>query len=256
MNRGIREKAGRAAAAVLEAVFPSGIYCISCGSLIDGTRPYAICDMCMKKLHWIGEHTCEKCGKALPETYRGRLCYDCMTYDHAFSKGYSCLTYGLYERQLLMDLKYSGKGYLAEKFGDILYDRITCEDICPDVIIPVPISRKRTEKRGYNQAFLMAKRLSARWGIPVDEKVLYRQKDTPQLRSLSPAQRETVLSDAFSVKKGTEQRIAGKDILLVDDIYTTGMTADVCSRVLMKSGAEDVCVLTLASGGNRKPNMK
>ena len=57
--------------ALSEAVFPSNIYCACCGRLIDGTRPYALCDSCMKKMHWNNGRTCEKCGKALPETYRG-----------------------------------------------------------------------------------------------------------------------------------------------------------------------------------------
>ena len=59
--------------ALSEAVFPSNIYCACCGRIIDGTRPYALCDSCMKKMHWNNGRTCEKCGKALPETYRGGL---------------------------------------------------------------------------------------------------------------------------------------------------------------------------------------
>ena len=241
---------------ISEAVFPSNIYCIKCGSLIDRTRLYSLCDSCMKTLHWIGPHTCEKCGKALPDTYKGRLCYDCMMFGHYFSRGFSCLTYGLHERGLILDYKYNGRGYLGGKFGDILYDRIACEDISADVIIPVPVGRKRLAKRGYNQAALMAARLSERWGVPMDEDVLFRQKETPLLRSLSPAQRQDALYDAFSVRDAKKPELKGKCILLVDDIYTTGATVDACSRTLIENGAGDVFVLTLASGGNRKPNIE
>lgn len=253
--------------AVYEAVFPSNIYCICCGSLIDRSRPYALCDACVKKFHWINGRTCEKCGKALQDTYRGRLCYDCMTYEHHFERGFSCLTYGLYERAVLLDHKYNGRGYLAAKFGDILYDRISCEDIRPDVIIPVPISPGRMKARGYNQSALMAARLAERWGIPMDEHSLIRKKETGLLRSLGPADRRLALDGAFCISgeaaKGASggrqknaERLNGKTVMLVDDIYTTGATADACSKVLTDAGAGRVYLLTFASGGNRRPAEK
>lgn len=248
---------------IAEAIFPSNIYCICCGSLIDKSRPYALCDLCIKKFHWITGRTCEKCGKALPDTYRGRMCYDCMRIEHAFEKGFSCLTYGLYEREVLLDFKYNGKGYYGVKFGDILYDRMACETVEPDVIIPVPISTGRMKKRGYNQTALMAARLAKRRGIHMDENVLVRKRDTQLLRSLNPADRRLALADAFMIHaKGTasgnsegDARIKGKTVLLVDDIFTTGATVDTCSKVLLDAGAEKVYVLTLASGGNRRPDI-
>lgn len=255
MKKGIKGELEKIKNEVMEAVFPSNIYCICCGSLIDSTRPYSLCDKCVREIHWIGSRTCEKCGKALPETYRGDLCYDCMTYAHDFHKGYSCFTYGLHERELLFDFKYNNRRYLAGKFGDILYDRISCENIHPDVIIPVPVSRSRMKKRGYNQSALLAKRLSERWGVPADDGILIRKKDTPPLRGLSPAEREEKLADAFAVADGKTSKIAGKRVLLIDDIYTTGITADSCSRVLAAAGASEISLLTLASGGNRKPSL-
>lgn len=241
---------------ILEVIFPSNIYCIRCGSLIDSTRTYALCDDCIRKLHWITGRTCDKCGKALPDAYRGARCYDCMTLQHSFTKGYSCLTYGLYEREILMDLKYNGKGYLAMKLGDMMYDRMMCEDLTPDVIIPVPTGRQREKKRGYNQAELLAKRLGKRWSVDVDTVSLCRKKETKPLRSLTPAEREAALAGAFSVEKKYRNRIADKTVLLIDDIYTTGATADACSCALLQAGAKDVYFLSLASGGNRKPDAK
>ena len=87
MKKGIKGELEKIKNEVMEAVFPSNIYCICCGSLIDSTRPYSLCDKFVREIHWIGSRTCEKCGKALPETYRGDLCYDCMTYAHDFHKG-------------------------------------------------------------------------------------------------------------------------------------------------------------------------
>lgn len=257
---------GKMADALLEAVFPSNIYCICCGSLIDKSRPYALCDICMKKFHWITGRACEKCGKALPDTFRGKYCYDCMTYDHCFTKGFSCLTYGLHEREVLLDHKYNGRGYLGAKFGDILYDRISCEDIEVDVIIPVPISAGRMKVRGYNQSALMGRQLSKRWGVPIDETVLVRKKETTLLRSLNPADRRLALEGAFAIfakrtasakhtasrSAGKDARLEGKKVLLIDDVLTTGATLDACSKVLLEGGAAEVYVLTLTSGGNRR----
>lgn len=239
--------------AVSEAVFPSNIYCICCGSLIDGTRNYSLCDECMSRLHWINGRTCEKCGKALPDTYRGERCYDCMLYDHVFSRGYSCMTYGLHERGMILDFKYNGKSYLADKFADILHDRISCEDVKPDVIIAVPVSRRRLRERGYDQSELMAERLAERMGVPIRKGLLVRAVDTPLLRSHTPAERESILRGAFRVSDKGSAVLCGKHILLIDDIFTTGATADACSRVLLDAGAAEVTLLTLASGGNRKP---
>ncbi len=243
----------RAAGWLDEAVFPSNIYCISCGSLIDGTRSYSLCDECIQKIHWISGRTCDKCGKALQDDYRHEICYDCRDHQHAFIRGFSCMTYGLMEREIILDYKYNGKGYLAKKFGDILFDRISCENLSIDVIIPVPISRRRQRSRGYNQAALMAKRLSKLWGIPMAEDMLIRQKETPLLRSLNPAEREATLQDAFKVTEKGERALCMKNVLLIDDIYTTGITVDACSRALLQGGAKGTYVLTLASGGNRKP---
>lgn len=240
--------------AALEMIFPSNIYCISCGAMIDSTRPYSLCDKCVKKIHWITGRTCKKCGKALQDTYIGELCYDCLIYERHFVKGFSCMTYGLLEREIIMDYKYNGKGYIGRKLGDILYDRISCENIKPDVIIPVPLSYDRMRKRGYNQSALMAKRLSELWSVEYDEKVLVRARNTQLLRSLNPTERRLMLEDAFSISKSRREIIEGKQILIIDDIFTTGATVDASAKALVSGGAAEVFVLTLASGGNRKPS--
>lgn len=259
------------------AVFPSNIYCLVCGAMIDESRPYSLCDECVRKLHWINEgvqpdgsmqRVCAKCGKALLPTYQGEYCYDCMIHPHAFTKGYSCLTYGLHERELMMDLKYNGKSYIAAKMGDILFDRmagpIVSGELSVDIVVPVPVSTDRLRKRGYNQAELMARRFVKRWRDAesfakppaCSGKVLYRCRDTQMLRSLNPAERAMAMEGAFAVRASERQKINGKNVLLIDDIYTTGATADACSKALIQGGAVEVFLLTLSSGGNRKPGEK
>ena len=278
-----------------EAIFPSSIYCECCGSLIDRSRTYSLCDDCIKQFHWITGRTCGKCGKAMPDTSKGWFCYDCMQEEHFFRKGFSCLTYGLHERELMMGLKYAGRGYLARIFGDILYDRMETEirsglfspegeclpgDLRQDraavpieLVISVPVSQGRLRKRGYNQSEVMARRLVQRWQELVREEaaagsmrmdrlfpapvyrsdILYRTRETQMLRSLNPTERRMALQGAFAVRESAQPLLAGKNVLLIDDIYTTGATADACSKALLEGGAKDVYLLTLASGGNRKP---
>ena len=265
---------------ISEAVFPSNIYCVLCGSLIDRSRPYALCDRCVRQMHWITGNTCSVCGKALQDTYRGekdgrQICYDCMTRSHYFTRGWSCLSYGLHEREIMMDIKYNGKGYIARKMGDVLFDRMEplieaarLEGVRPfDVVIPVPVSRRRLVKRGYNQSELMARRFLKRWtaadaGLDecagntapsLETHVLVRAKETVMLRSLNPEERRLALREAFAVNPALRHRIEGRNVLLIDDIYTTGATADACSKTLLDAGASEVYLLSLASGGNRKP---
>ena len=290
---GIRDIIARISEEISEAVFPSNIYCIVCGSLIDGSRPYALCDKCVQEMHWITGGTCDWCGKALPDTYRGvaadgrRLCYDCMERAHSFTRGWSCLSYGLHEREIMMDIKYNSKGYIARKMGDVLFDRMEplieaafSDGLVPfDMVVPVPVSRKRLLKRGYNQSELMARQFLYRWkqflresarldgrasadaGINVvaalcpqlETHLLIRQKETVMLRSLNPEERRLALEDAFAVNAALRGFVAEKNVLLIDDIYTTGATADACSTVLLEAGAEAVYLLTLCSGGNHRP---
>ena len=88
---------------VLRFIYPESIYCICCGSIIDASRSYSLCDNCIEKIKWIGERTCEKCGKILQQDYSHEFCEDCRNAVHYFDKGYTCCQYGLYERALIMD---------------------------------------------------------------------------------------------------------------------------------------------------------
>lgn len=309
-----------------EAVFPSSLYCICCGAMIDDSRSYSFCDDCIRKFHWITGSTCEACGKALPERTVGcgvsevpadepsggdpprettstadrsaeagegarpRLCYDCMQERPLFTKGFSCVTYGLHEREIMMDLKYAGRGYIARKCGDMMFDRIegeiTSGAFSPehgqiDMIVPVPIGSDRGRERGYNQSAIMATQLAGRWrefarrwrettggseGLRAPvlyEDLLYRSRRTRKLRSLSPAERALELEGAFGVRSRYLERIktgfaadppgTGARILLTDDIQTTGATANACTKALLDAGASEVYFFSWASGGNRRP---
>ncbi len=232
----------------MQCLYPPSIYCIMCGSIIDETRKYCLCDSCITRFMWIKNKTCEKCGKLLEENYTKKLCPDCLKREHYFDKGFTCSQYGLYERSLIVDFKKLGKSYIGKVLGEILYDRIVIENLELDVIISVPIHRKKLKERGYNQAELMALSLAKKLGVEYDGDVLFRTKKTVPMKRLGPAERIDNLRGAFDINLSTIDKIRGKNILIVDDIYTTGATLDECSRILKENYAKKVYILTFAAG--------
>ncbi len=250
---------------------PSSIYCMSCGCLIDETRTYSLCDACIQRFSWVGDHTCQKCGKPLPQE-AGNRCYDCLTGTHVFRQGYTCASYGLYERMLVSNFKERGQAYIAKPLAQIFRDRMVAAGVfveaspkildveeekqvtAPyDLLIPVPADGAKEQERGYNQAALIARELGELVEVPVEEGVLLRHRSTQSMRHLGAEERRANVRQAFSVVSGAEKILKDKKILLLDDVYTTGSTADACAQTLLDSGARWVDVLTLAAGGNRPP---
>ncbi|MEE3361954.1 MAG: ComF family protein [Anaerovoracaceae bacterium] len=235
---------------ILEKIFfPGNIYCVCCGAVIDATRPYSLCDKCMERFRWADGRTCAKCGKPLGDAWKHDICADCREREHVFDKGFTCLQYGLYEKRLIAEYKYLRKKYIARVISEIMYDRMECEDISYDIVTAVPVHRSRLKTRGFDQAALCASMFAERAGTEYADS-LVRVKHTRAMKSLNAEERKINISGAFAAAAGAADRIKGKDVLLVDDIYTTGSTADVCAAVLKNEGARAVYVLTLASGGN------
>lgn len=234
----------------LDLIYPSNIYCISCGNIIDDSRPYALCDTCVRALMWANGRTCSRCGKILQENYGPDLCTDCMDGEHVFEKGFTCVEYGPAERDLIHRFKYKDKAYLGRKLAEIMYDRIQAEELDPELIVPVPMFIRKERKRGYNQAAVLAASLAKYTGIPYAGKLLIRTVETKAMSSLGALGRRKNLQEVFFVPHDKMNRLTGKTILLVDDVYTTGSTADACSSVLLEAGAARIFVFTFASGAN------
>ena len=235
---------------LLDLIYPSNIYCISCGNIIDDSRPYSLCDTCVRTMKWANRRTCSRCGKILQDGYAPELCTDCRDGQHVFEKGYTCVEYGAAERDLLHQFKYKDKAYLGRKLAEIMHDRILAEDLNPDMIMPVPMFVKKEKKRGYNQAAVLAMNLAGRMGKPYDGKILTRTTETETMSSLGAADRRRNIQEAFTVSTNKKSMITEKTILLIDDIYTTGSTADACSRTLLEAGVAGVYIFTFASGAN------
>ena len=237
---------------IADAVCPGGIYCISCGAVTDRSNYYGLCHSCLNTFHFATGRVCKKCGKMLEEGYVFDSCRDCRKYERKFEKGYCCMLYGLYEKEVIKAFKYGDKAYFGRFFGEIMYDRIEPvfeSEVRADVIVPVPIHRSKLAKRGYNQSEILAREISDRLGIPMC-KALERVEKTRAMSRISGRERRDNLESAFVVPSFMKQRLTGKRVLLVDDIFTSGSTADACSEVLKNAGASAIIVLALAAGGN------
>ena len=170
--------------------------------------------------------------------------------EHIFEKGYTCVEYTAAERELLHRFKYKDQAYLGRKLAEIMYDRMKAGEIEPDIVIPVPMHVKKQRKRGYNQAAVLAMGLAKFMEKPYSGKLLVRVAETGAMSALGALERKENIRQAFDVRFDKRSSLAGKKVLLVDDIYTTGSTADACAAALLEAGAGKVFVITFAAGAN------
>lgn len=231
-----------------ELVFPSNIYCICCGRPINDNLPYSLCGSCVRILQWANRETCGKCGKPLTEITGSGLCRDCSEWPREFEKGFTCAGYGRMEREIIHRFKYRDKAYYGEKLAELMYERISPEQLENVIIVPVPMYKDKENRRGYNQAAVLAKNLSKRMGARYAADILIRKADTTPMSGLNAEERRNNIKGVFETAKGKDSLISGKTILLVDDVFTTGSTTGECSRTLLAAGADKVYVLTFAAG--------
>ncbi len=210
--------------------------------------PYGhdICPSCVGRLPLITGDRCRKCGK--PVKKAGELCHDCAETEHVYDEGLGIFLYEDTMRASISWLKYRGRREYGQVLG-MLMGHCAAESLKrwqAEALVPVPVHRKRLMKRGYNQAEELAFGLSDFTGIPVLTGALRRSGETRAMKELAPEERRKNLAGAFSRGDGS---VFGKKVVLIDDIYTTGATIDVCAGLLRDQGAEAVCFLTLAIGG-------
>lgn len=240
----------------LDLLYPSDLYCICCHKIIDGSRPYHLCNDCMKSIKWIDGKLCEKCGKILSPNNPGSICFNCKQNEHSFNRGYTCSEYGMQNRSMVYSLKYDEHPEIAKVIAEIMVDRMselfTKEELKSkyNLLIPVPVSREKMQMRGYNQAALIAKYLSRKTDLRYEGEILKRDKDTSAMKGLDPMQRRNNIKGSFSVLPWHTDTVKGQSCLIVDDIVTTGTTVDEIAMVLYENGAKQVDFISFANGAD------
>lgn len=193
----------------------------------------------------IEEPRCKKCGKPIRQK-EAEFCYDCEREDLCYEQGRSLWIHKMPVSSSIYAFKYKNRRVYGEVYGremaKMFRKIIRLWEI--DVIVPVPLHRKKQKKRGYNQAEILAKEIGFRVGIPVDTTLVKRKKNTVPQKEFTRKERKKNLKNAFEVTG----KVEGKRVLIIDDIYTTGSTIDSISILLKKAGAEKTYFLTISIG--------
>ncbi len=223
--------------------------CIVCEKTLIGNKQ--LCKECEGQIHIIKEPRCVKCGKSLIDQEK-LYCTDCKTIQRCFDKAVAIFDYSGKLKKSIKRFKYDNVRVYGNFYGEVavnIYGK-QIEQWKIDAIVPVPIYKKKQVKRGYNQALVFGKALSKYTGIPLQEQLLIRIKDTVPQKDLADTMRYINLKDAFAIDR--DKLGSAKNILLVDDIFTTGSTLDACSRILKKTGVKKVYGLCIAAGRDNK----
>ena len=227
-------------------MYPHAITCNGCGKDLDMEVKYRydLCDVCMDEIKWIKGRTCKACGGPLPQSSCEEICYNCMKRASYFTQVEACFLYDGLGKELIMDLKYNRKTYLGKSLADMLHDVASTCFVQPfDLIVSVPLHKKRLAQRGFNQMDLVGNPLSEKLGTAYKPDVLMRRVNTPRLKNLNRRERMDIMETAFMVNRG---QVLGKNVLIIDDIYTTGATMNACAKVLLEAGALNVYGIALS----------
>ncbi|MDD4211367.1 MAG: ComF family protein [Clostridia bacterium] len=227
---------------IKSALFVKDIKCIACSSELDKPNKYCMCEDCFAKLPYNNGHICYKCGTNIVGS--GSYCLNCKDSQKDYEFARAPFIYGGVIQTLIYKLKYSRGKYLANYLSLFLVDEFIKTDWQIDAVVPVPLYIKREKKRGFNQATLLSSQFESVLNIPVISNNLVRLKNTPTQTKLTKIERKNNLDKAFKVLDKKEFK--GKNVLLIDDVFTTGATTDECSKVLKSVGVKNIYVLTLA----------
>ncbi|MCA0200396.1 MAG: ComF family protein [Proteobacteria bacterium] len=230
---------------LLNAVLPP--QCLACSAVVD--TPGHLCGTCFGRFTFITPPHCGICGLPLDQTITDDLiCGACVVERPAYGQARAAFIYDAHSRPLVLKLKHGDRTDMAVHLARWL-QRSGREVLgTADVLVPVPLHRWRLLMRAYNQSALLAHAVGKLSGKAVAADVLIRTKSTPPQGGLSRKERRRNVAKAFGVRDAA--RIENKRVLLIDDVLTSGATANACALTLMQAGAAAVDVLALA----RVPN--
>ena len=205
--------------------------CLACRrEILDGTK-FSMCRNCLENIERITGNLCEKCGDIVNN--ENKFCDRCKNTGFSFSSSRSFAYYTDSSAEIIKRFKYSGKKYYGKYIAEFMFkNKKYFEGV--DYLTFVPIGKKRKRERGFNQAEEMANELSKLSGIPV-LKTLQKVGSEKHQAGLSQKQRQENLSGSFKLNDDIVDKIKGKVLMIVDDVFTTGATLSECAKVLSKN---------------------
>jgi ComF family protein len=213
--------------------------CAGCGVIVRDDNQ--LCLTCWGSLDFLTGQGCASCGS--PEVVDGLTCAPCLAHPPRHDGVRAAVAYGELARSIVLKLKHGGRtglaGLIASAMARSLPD-------APSLIVPVPLHRWRIWRRGFNQSALLAAHLVRGSNHVLLKEALVRLKRTPLLRGLGAKERAAAVRGAFAVAAPYRARIRGQTVLLVDDVYTSGATANACASALKRAGARRVTVICFA----------
>ncbi len=237
----LKGKMNEVVTAGMDLLFPPS--CPLCKKM-TGKADRLLCGECFSRLKFMRTPYCSCCGRVFPGRGENHLCGDCLQSSWAFGKARSLFSYEQVIAGLIHNLKYSGDMSGLETFrwlseqSDVLHEFDN-----PDFILPVPLHINRLRQRGFNQAQLLAKAIFPGDSKKIRPDLLTRQTDTLSQTGLSGRERRKNLKHAFIAEKPSA--LAERNLLILDDVFTTGSTVHECAKVLKVAGANRVEVLTI-----------
>lgn len=216
--------------------------CPGCGTVTRDDHRF--CAGCWAQLRLLAPPWCAACN--MPFAYdRGgdARCAACVALPPRHNGVRAAVAYGEIARSLVLRLKYGGRIAFAKTAARHMR-RLIPQDA--DLLVPVPLHRRRLWARGFNQAALIAQALSIESGVPCNVDLLTRRRATTVLRGLGRNARQRAVAGAFAVPPPCRPILNGKSVILVDDVYTSGATTGACTQVLLRAGAARVTILAWA----------
>ncbi|QMU62043.1 MAG: ComF family protein [Gammaproteobacteria bacterium] len=220
--------------------------CLHCNDA--GHNGMDLCERCLQRLPWV-EYACSRC--ALPlQSGKASVCGACSNRELYFDHASTPFQFDGFIRDAIYQFKFNNKLNQGKLLAELLLQHIEEKQLeVPELIIPVPLHKKRMRQRGYNQALeiarIISKELAKEWGSQLDYDIVYRNRDTSVQMDLPAKQRHKNVKGAFSVNENSTV-LKNKQVCIIDDVMTTGNTVNEMAKCLKEAGVDRVGVWCIA----------